>query len=295
MHLQRTIGNRGVGRMLGLSGSGGPGGRTVQRSLEDSKEIVWDHHKLLALWIKMKDRSEGKDALPAFHEKFRPESGGAETKPETIAMELGNGARCTEREMAERLLQHPDLRQLFLQPRLRQIDDEVELDGLAGDDAIAQMITACLYYHVTFTDNVADIKEGGLRAGKGGGGDGVSEHGRDDAKAKDTYNKWSKGHVFITKSRAEAKGYLEKMAQKRQATVIHLFSMPYFTRTQGKVDIDSKAGIKVDGDMRAVGDGESLNAQAVSLIASFSRACGLPVEGSEVQRVYSEKIKTYMA
>ncbi|TNJ60667.1 hypothetical protein FE784_35585 [Paenibacillus hemerocallicola] len=288
MQLQRTIGNRGVGQMLGLApASRAPGGTLVQRELKDTTKVVWNNDKLSGLWGKMVNRSEGKDGMPGYTSTFIPEGEAAATTPRNVLLELGNGQSYTERELAEIIIDHRQIKPLFLNPRLRQAGDEIALGGSAGDAAIKKVIQACLFYHATFDKHVNDIMSGGLKASKGGAGEGVSEHGRDEVDAKATYNKWSKGHVFVTKVLSEAQGYRDKMNEKEAAKIIHVFSTPFFTKAEGKVDIDSKAGIKMVGDMKAIGDGSALNKNAENLIGHALKELDVAVADGDIQRVYA--------
>lgn len=288
MQLQRTIGNRGVGQLLGLApASRGSGGMLVQRELQDKEKILWNNQSLSGLWSKMVNRSEGKEGMPGYASAYTPEGEEAETTPRDILLELGDGQRYTERELAEIVVQHPRIKPLFLNPRLRQTDDEIQLGGSSGDAAIEKVIRACLFYHATFAKHVEDIMNGGLKASKGGKGEGVSEHGRNEAEAKKTYNKWSRGHVFVTKVKSEAQGYRDKMSEKDTAKIIHVFSTPSFTKAEGKVDIDSKAGIKIEGDMKAIGDGTMLNQNAENMIAHALQQLGVDAAGGDIQRVYA--------
>lgn len=290
MQLQRTVGNRRIGEMLGLAPSVGLGGRTIQRSLGDTVKVTWSQSELSKLWVKMRDRSEGKDQMPNFDSKFKPAEGDAEVTPKEILTQLVadlNDEKLTERELAEKIIEHPQIKPLYLNPRLRQTKDVPSIGDATGDAAIEAVIKACLFYHVTFERNVEAIRTGGLKASKGGSGTGVSTFGRDDKTAQSTYNKWSKGHTFITKLVSEAQGYKAKMEKEEPARIIHVFSTPYFTMNEGKVDIDSKAGLKFEGDLNAIGDGTTLNENAKKVLLHAFVDLPIKPTADDIQRVYT--------
>ncbi|MGQ7887136.1 hypothetical protein [Paenibacillus sp. WC2504] len=277
MLLQRTIGNQAVANMVQRRITPQTAqGTVIQRSLDDETKVTWTHIKLSALWTKMRDRSEGKDGMPNYGGNIRD------------AMADYVNTVHTERELAEIIVNREPFKAIFLNPRKNQQDDAIADPGGNIDQAIQAVLAACIFYHATFEENVADILAGGIKASKGGKGSGISTHGRDNAAANATYNKWSKGHSFITKSRAEANGYKEKMALKKPAKIIHILSLPAFIDDSSmKVDIDSKAGLKYEGDLDMIGDGAKLNDRALKVIHMGLKQMNRTALDAKILEVYT--------
>ena len=117
-------------------------------------------------------------------------------------------------------------------------------------------------------------------AKKGGLGSGVSTHARSNgsggAESIKTYNAWSKGHVFISPLSSEAKSYAVKMKENssKETKVIHIFADPDWAAADIKPDLDSKAGLKTDGDMKLIGNGQQLNQKALNLLQAIINHLG---------------------
>ncbi|MFD2672638.1 hypothetical protein [Marinicrinis sediminis] len=274
---QTTMGNQAMVQMMKNHASGRP---VIQRSLDDAEVKTWSQNTLSALWNKMRTRSEGKESIPYFSDV------------RTQLLDEYEGETFTERVLAEQIILNAQFRNFFISPRLHVTEDEVPVrEGEEKADTIRRVIAACRYYHATFAQHKDAIMAGGLKAKRGGQGEGVSTHGRDDVDAQATYNNWSLGHVFITPSLSEANGYRTKMQDSGNgdAVIIHVFSHPTFTRDELKVDIDSKAGLKYEGDLKGIGDGETLNAQAISIIHRALQGMNVSVSAttSEIQDVYA--------
>lgn len=276
MMLQRTAGNQAVSEMVRrMAVQQTASNPVIQRSLDDSAKKKWKDSDLSALWVKMRNRSEGKDNLPSYG-----------TVRDDMAQYVDR--ELTERALAEEIINTEPFKAMFLTPRLAQSEDAIANPNGTIEQAIKKILDVCIFYHVTFTENVEAIAEGGIKANKGGKGSGVSTHGRDDPEANATYNKWSKGHTFITKSTSEAAGYKAKMEESgKTAKILHILSNPTFTKNEMKVDIDSKAGLKYEGDLKAVGDRTQLNQTAISLVVTALREMNLNADASKINEVYA--------
>lgn len=277
MLLQRTIGNQAVANMVQRRITPQTAqGTVIQRSLDDDTKVTWSHIKLSALWTKMRDRSEGKDEMPNYAGIVKEN------------MEVYVDTSHTERELAEIIVNRAPFKAMFLNPRKNQATDTIADPGGAIELAIKAVLAGTIFYHATFEENVANILAGGIKASKGGKGSGISTHGRDNAAANATYNKWSRGHSFITKSKSEANGYKEKMALKKPAKIIHIFSMPAFIDDDSmKVDIDSKAGLKYEGDLDMIGDGAQLNDKALRIIHTGLKQMNRTALDAKILEVYT--------
>lgn len=275
MMLQRTVGNQAVMQMVQRQISQHTAqGPVIQRALNDSTKKEWDNDKLSALWGKMKERSEGKDGIPG----YRDVQAGLAAYIDQIH---------TERELAEIIINTAPFKAMFLAPRQRQGADEIANPGGSIDASIKAILDATIFYHVTLTQHAEAIYTGGIKANKGGKGAGVSTHGREDAEANATYNKWSRGHTFITKSKTEANGYFAKMNKDgKTAKIMHVFSLPSFIKSDMKVDIDSKAGMKYEGDLDMIGDGAKLNSNAMRVIRAGLLEMKLEAADAKILEVY---------
>ncbi|MGO4546458.1 hypothetical protein AB4Z29_16815 [Paenibacillus sp. 2TAB23] len=276
MMLQRKVGNQAVMQMVRQQNSKHPAqSLVIQRALKDADKVVWNNDKLSKLWVKMKDRSEGKDGIPGY----------ADVKA-GLAGYIGQSH--TERELAEIIINTAPFKAMFQAPRQHQEDDVFVNPGGSIDDSIKAILRATIFYHVTYTKHVDAIYTGGIKASKGGKGEGISTHGREDADANATYNKWSRGHTFISKSKSEADGYYAKMnTAENPAKIIHVFSMPHFIKSEMKVDIDSKAGLKYEGDLNMIGDGSKLNAHAMRVIRQGLTLMKVEASDAEILGVYT--------
>lgn len=270
--LQRTVGNRGVTHLV-----------RIQRDYDDEVAVTYDTtQKLSPVYVKFKNAQGGK-GLPSW---------GTLTKdPSEILADL-LGTTCTERAMAERLAHHREVRPLLVSPRARPLEPAAQ-EGMSLQEAIMTALEITAYHHATFEAAVPGILAAGLRASQGGQGAGISTHGRAQGAggeaARQTYNKWSLGHVFITPERGEAVGYAKKMKARtgRDTTVIHVLALPDWVRSDAKVDVDSKAGLKVDGNLLMIGDGAMLNRRAVTMVQHIVARLGHPsVPDEQVQAGY---------
>ncbi|RTE10330.1 hypothetical protein [Paenibacillus whitsoniae] len=281
--LQRTIGNQAVAQMVQRRISAAPSsaqGPVIQRSLDDKDDVTWTTIQLSALWGKMVGRSEGKENIPNY--------------PAVQAHLAGFvGQTHTERALAEKIINLPAIKPMFMNPRKQHLSDTITDPGTNDDDAIKKVLAATVFYHATFEDNIPGIFASGIKASKGGKGNGISTHGRDasgaNAEAKKTYNAWSAGHTFITKSKTEAEGYRSKMQTNggKNAKIIHVFSLPSFIDDSFmKVDIDSVAGIKYEGDLTMIGDRTQLNGNALRVVQQGLKNMNRNVNDADIQRVY---------
>lgn len=254
-------------------------GTVVQLAYDDTAQITVDRDALSGIWRKLKANAKGGADFPNFGDVF-----------DHLSALLDRSM--TERALAEQVSRIPAIREILLDPRRKSLEapsSSTETLKVATKRAVR----ATVYFHATLSENVDAIFRDGLTIGKAGKGAGVSTHARSDDRggtdAQATYNKWSSGHVFITPDKSEAVGYRDKMKEKsgKEAKVIHIFADPDWMQSEGLVDVDSKAGLKTDGDMTLIGDGASLNPRALRLITAIvSRIKGAAPAADVVTAAY---------
>lgn len=269
----------GPGSLHGLIQAMRAGG-VIQRDYDDTARAAVTRNALSAVWTKIKKNAVGKEDFPNFDGISAHLNG-------LLAQEM------TERELVEAVSQTPEIRAILLKPRTKSLGDAPLPNTKAA--VIGRVIDATMYYHASLQENVPDLFADGLRAKKGGKGGGVSSFGRadGDAAAKATYNKWSQGHVFISALKSEAEGYRDKMAQNsgKPAKIIHVFANTDWVNEEFKVDVDSKAGLKLNDNILGVGDGTNLNDRAASTLSSGMAAANYTaVTKSELEPVYRNKV-----
>jgi hypothetical protein len=274
----------------------------VQRAYDGKTKEDWPKDKMRKLWTKLRKRTGNANSpLPSSGDDF-------------IETLIGRTNE-TERAMAEELIKLNAVRSLLMPERDRHADAtafETLKESTKGNSPkktqkaarinaeaiIEAYLRQALYYHVTFVKHVAAIKQSGLQADRGGKGTGVSTHGRDDARsaeARETYNSWSRGYVFVTKSRGEADGYLAKLKEKEAvegaAQILHVFVPPAMVDAKALIDADStQEAIKLPADTPMIGDGATLNQATLTAIKDMlDWEFKIKVKPPRINAIYASK------
>lgn len=269
-------------------------GIVIQREFNDDETVTWDRDKLSRLWRKLKGKPGTREDCPNYG-----------TVDGTLRG-LYDGQAYTERELAEEIIKHSNYKDYFRDNRMHTnlpdqntVDFGEDTDEEVRDKIIRKAIRNCMYYHATQTRYTEDILDKGLKASKGGQGEGISTHGRADMAegAAQTYNDWSRKHTFITKDIGEATGYRNSMAQNsgQACEIIRVFSTPSFTAEEFNTDIDSNHGLKYKGDMTGIGlaDGRINNMAQTVVLAALKE---LPaIDGRDIDFTKGDIVRVYQA